>query len=163
MAEVIINKQATINAEGTHNTKGNKSVVCLTTREVFVSGLDASLKCNVSRSEISRCCRGQKTTAKGMRFCFLSDIATHLDEIFEADRVLAEKAAAYDEITARERAAKEVEEKYKADLAAAEEQYTHADTLYDKLATKLIEAQRKREEAYATLTLLREAGAQYAI
>lgn len=159
MTEVIINKQATINAEGTHNTKGNKSVVCLTTREVFVSGLDASLKCNVSRSEISRCCRGQKTTVKGMRFCFLNDITTHLNEILVIDPELIKKAAAYDAIVAE----REAEEKRKAELARAEHTYKMLDREYNKTASELVKIQNAKEEAYKAFMALKGQSVTYAI
>jgi hypothetical protein len=162
MTELIINKQSTINAEGTHN-KGNKGVFCITTRTAYVSGLDASLDTGVARSEISRCCRGKKHTARKLRFCFTKDIPYHLEEIFESDKELLAKAAAYDEITARERAAREAEEKYVADLVKAEQDLEHINTLYDKTAAKLVEYQTLREEAYNTLRLLKETGVQYAI
>lgn len=103
------------------------------------------------------------TMANGKKFCLLKDVAQHLDEIFELDRETIKKAAAYDEITARERAAREAEEKYAADLAKAEEEIERVNSLYDKTAAKLVEYQTKREEAYATLRLLQETGVQYAM
>lgn len=163
MTEVIINNKSTINAEGTHNTKGCKHVVCLTTRKVYTSGLDAAIKENVDKSSVSRCCHGKMIMANGKKFCLLKDVAQHLDEIFELDRETIEKAVAYDAIKAEERAAREAEEKYAADLAKAEEQCTFLDTLISKLSNELVETQRSCEEAYAHLQFLRETGVQYAI
>ena len=163
MTEVIINNKSTINAEGVHTSKGCKQVICLTDRKVFTSVLDAAAAYKADAGDVSKCCNGKKHTAKGKKFCFLKDISLHLDELFAEDRELAEKAAAYDEITARERAAREAEEKYAADLAKAEQEVERINALYDKLANKLIDAQTKREEAYNTLRLLQETGVQYAM
>jgi hypothetical protein len=163
MTEVIINKKSTINAEGTHNTNGCKKVFCITTRQTFTSVKDAAILCNVSESEVSRCCNGTRgrKTVKGLRFCFLKDIALHLEEIFDLDRETLEKAAAYDAIKAEERAAEEAKAKYEADLAEAEEQCSFFDALIDKLSSELAEAHHSCEEAYARRQFLRETGVQY--
>lgn len=165
MTEVIINNKSIVSAEGTHTTKGCKEVFCITDRRTFTSVLDAAAAYNAATSDISRCCNGKsrgRHTVKGKRFCFLKDIAQHLDEIFEEDRINAEKAKAYDEITARERAAKEAEEKRAAELAKAEQEVERSETRYNKLAERLIDAQTRREKAYEHLRLLRETNAQYA-
>lgn len=163
MTKVTINKETTVKAEGIHNTKGCKEVVCLTTHKFYTSVLDAAELEGVDKSSVSKCCHDKMTAANGKKFCLLKDIDAHIDDIFAELRELAEKAAAYDAIIAKERAAREAEEKRQAELAKAEATYTKIGAEYDKLAAKLIEIQRKRSSAYETLVTLREQNEAYAM
>ena len=51
MKKIIITNESTMNAEGKLNSRRCKPVFCITTGEVFTSGIDAG-KCNFFRLDI---------------------------------------------------------------------------------------------------------------
>jgi hypothetical protein len=83
------------------STNGNrKPVFCLTTGEVYASVRDAAKILGSAQSCMSRACSDSSYTCKGKRFCFVSDIVQHLDEMAENIR----KAKEYDKLIAQSEA-----------------------------------------------------------
>jgi hypothetical protein len=81
-------------------TNGNrKPVFCLTTGEVYASVRDAAKIIGSAQSCMSRACSDSSYTCKGKRFCFVSDIVQHLDEMAENIR----KAKEYDKLVAQKK------------------------------------------------------------
>jgi hypothetical protein len=158
---IIINEKAEITAIGAKHSKACKQVVCLDERRVFTSVFDAAKAYGTTPSCISQCCNGKNKTAKGHTFCFLKDIAMHLNEMFADYNIKAEKAAAYDALKAEENAAREAEEKYQHDLKVAEGRYSRCHEIYNKAEAKFISAKDRLKEAYNELLAVKERGAQF--
>ena len=160
---IIINEKAEITATGEKHSKACKQVVCLDERKVFTSVFDAAKAYNVGADCVSRCCNGKSKTAKGHTFCFLKDIAMHLNEMFADYSIKAEKAAAYDALKAEENAAREAEEQYKRDLEVAESKYTRRMAAFEKAREKLRIAEAKLIKADMELLAVKERGEQFAL
>ena len=129
---VNIQNKSEIKAEG-NRTNGNcKPVYCITTGEIFASATDAAEAIGVTQGAISWVLTGKANTCKKKRFCYVSKIAEHLDEIAEVNRSRTSKINAYDEIIEREeniRKAKERVATLKSKIAELE--MTMSDTAYD--------------------------------
>lgn len=118
---VYIQNASIVNAEGTRKNRNSKPVLCITTGEVYASATDAAEVLGVTPSAMSWVLTGRTNTCKGKRFCYISKVTEHLDEITECMRIREAKAAAYDEMTARKevlRKAKEKFEKHKSKVEA---------------------------------------------
>lgn len=112
MTKIHIQKEGFIKAHGVHTRKNNKPVMCITTGEVYASVLDAAKENGASFSAISLVCCGKSKTCKGKRFCFVTNVTEHLDEISECLRIREAKASAYDEICAKKEALNKAQAKY---------------------------------------------------
>ncbi len=112
MTKIHIQNESFIKAQGIHTSKNNKPVYCITTGEFYASVLDAAEKNGVSYAAMSWVCCGKSQKCKGKRFCFVSKITEHLEEIAECARIREAKATAYDEIYAKQEAVRKAKAKY---------------------------------------------------
>lgn len=107
----IINIQnaSNIKAIGTHINGNSKAVFCITTGEFFGSLSDAAH--HIKASVGTMCCamKHRKGVFKGMKWCYVSEINEHLDEIATDIRANIEKALAYDALMAQIEAIKREE------------------------------------------------------
>lgn len=97
---VIISKEAIVEAIGVHTQANSKKVFCISTGEIFVSVSDAAIANNVSQSFMSNVIKRAINggTCNGKRFCFVSDILVHIDEFAKNYR----DAVNYEEIQRKE-------------------------------------------------------------
>jgi hypothetical protein len=91
-----------ITVTGIHTSKNHKPVLCIDTGEVFASISDAAEANGVHVTAISCVVLGKTKTCKGKRFCLVTRLADHTDEIAEALRSNLAKATKYDAILAEE-------------------------------------------------------------
>lgn len=83
MKKIIMQNEATINAEGKYNSNHCKPVLCITTGKTFTSVMDAAEYAGISQSAMTMHLQGKTRTANGKRYCFLSRVTEHLGEITE--------------------------------------------------------------------------------
>jgi hypothetical protein len=98
----IINIQnaSTIKVIGTHINGNSKAVFCITTGELFGSLSDAAHSIKASLGTMCCAMKHRNGVFKGMKWCYVSEINEHLDEIATDIRVNIEKALAYDALMA---------------------------------------------------------------
>lgn len=145
MKTIIINNEATIKANGTHTHSRSKPVICIDTGEVFASATDAAERNGVHWTTMSSTCLGKTKTCNGKRYCYLADMAENLGALTERIQKLNEleaKAKAWDELKAKEEAARKAEEERLAAIRKAEEERIKAEQ----------ERKAKIEKAEARLT-----------
>lgn len=146
MIKIKIHNNSETNAQGT-STRGNrKSIYCITTGEVYASQTDAARILGVNHSSISWVVTGRMKTVNGLRFCYCSAITDHFDEIAEAARNAAQKAAAYDAIIAeqeRETRRREEEQKARDQLAMYQAKREKLRAELEKIAQLEIETEAK--------------------
>lgn len=136
MKNIIIQEKASVNAIGEHINGNSKQVLCINNGIIYASAKDAAKETNCSLSEVSRCCRNLREHTKGNKFCYVSNLASHLNEISESLRK-------YSVIAAEQEAG----EKRKKAIAKAKENYIKAQENYAK-------AQEKLEKAASELEVL---------
>ena len=108
---INIRKASNVKATGHHINGNSKPVFCITDGSVYASVTDAAEKVGVNSSVMSNAVSGRSKTCKGKRYCFISDVMSHLDEISTNIHTRNEKVAAYDAMIAKQNAAKEAEAK----------------------------------------------------
>lgn len=81
---VIVNKTEVVLHTKPVRTRNAKPVYCITTGEVFASGLDAAEATGVNAVNISNVCSGKQKTSNGKQFCFVKDMQAHILEISDA-------------------------------------------------------------------------------
>ena len=147
MTNIVLTEKATVSAEGKHRNGNTKPVMCITTGEVYTSVTDAAEKNNTTLNNMSVCIKRQRKLRNGKRFCFVSEVNEHLDEMTSNLKTMAtkyaeleEKAAAYDAWVAEQEAKRKAEEKKQARITE----------LCEKLAQKkakceFIEARLQKE------------------
>lgn len=128
MTTVNVQRASTIKAIGIRTNKNCRAVFCITTGEVYASVLDAAEANGIRQSAMSYLINNngvQRNTGK--KFCFISNIAEHLDEIAVNNRERQQKVMQYDAMTAKRAEMKKVSDEY--------EQYKKDfDSLRQKLA-----------------------------
>lgn len=107
---INIRKATNIKAVGHHINGNSKPVFCITDGSVYASVTDAAEKAGANPSTMSFAITNN-TNCKGKRYCFVSDVMTHLEEISTNIHIRNEKVAAYDAMIARQNAVKEAEAK----------------------------------------------------
>ena len=132
---INIQKCSNVTVVGHHNHKNCKPVYCITTGEMYASAIDAANANGVCVSPMSAALTGKTKTCNGKRFCYVSKMMEHLEEINEANRIRIAKVAAYD-----------ADEKRRNALAAAE-----ADV--QKWEAKVAELREELGRAEANLSL----------
>lgn len=157
MTTLVINEKATVKAEGELNTKACKPVVNLTDRKIYTSMLDAARIEHAQPSCICRACSGKGKLAVGKRWCYLSDIDMHLDDIFaESDALHKENADL-----------RETSDALAAEINRLRTEYSAEDIAKWKSAYDAQEAKRKakekRERLEAIQAQLREERAALAL
>lgn len=156
---ITITKKATVNAIGERTNGNTKPVLCLDTGMVYTSCIDAAKENNCAQSEVSMVCTGKRETVKGLRFCYLEDLAQHMDEISVA--LQKHSASLAEERHARMLA--EAEEKRQEAIATAREKVNRKQEKFDRLSDRMTrlyescnEASRELEKAKAELKALME-------
>lgn len=110
MKTINIRKASNIKAVGHHINGNSKPVFCITDGSVYASVTDAAEKAGVKPSTMSFAITNN-ASCKGGRYCFISDVMSHLEEISTNIHTRNEKVAAYDAMIAKQNAAKEAEAK----------------------------------------------------
>jgi hypothetical protein len=139
---INIQKCANVTVIGHRNHKNCKPVYCIDTGEIYASTIDAADANEVSKPSMSNALTGKTRTCNGKRFCFVSKMMEHLEEITEANRIRAEKVAAYDAEQAKRIKISDAQ-------ANVEKRKANADELRQKLADAdalVAEAERELNE-----------------
>ena len=93
--QLIINKEAKVNAQGKVNHKNAQPVFCMNTGIIYASVIDAAECTSSDAGDISRCCNGKVRHVKGSKYIFVKDIPSHLDElsntIAKCNNIIAER------------------------------------------------------------------------
>lgn len=151
---INIHDKSTIKATGKHYNGNCKPVFCITTGEVFASLTDVAESIGTSVNNVSCAVTGKIRTCKGKRFCLISNVTDHLDEIAETIRVREEKLAKYDAIIAEEarikaeqEAARRAEEERIRTKQRAQEKLEKCKAEYNKKLAALQEAERLLQES----------------
>ena len=97
-----IQNASIINVEGHRTHKNCKAVYCITTGEVYASVADAAEQNGVTTTAMSWAVSGKSKSCKGKRFCFVSNIVEHLDEIATNSRSREAKVVAYNEMVEKQ-------------------------------------------------------------
>ena len=100
-----------VTVNGHHSHKNCKPVYCITTGEIYASTIDAANAEGVTQSTMSGALVGRLKTCNGKRFCFVSKMMEHLEEINNANRSRVAKVAAYDADIERRNAISKAQEK----------------------------------------------------
>ena len=161
--EIIINNKATVNANGKLNSRNCKPVICLDTGEVYTSVTDAAEKNGTRLCNMSQVVCGKIKTTGGKRFCLLSELSEHLDEMSSNMQALyathaenAEKARQWDEYQAeRERIEKERRE-HAAKVTKLSDKLARRNRIVEQLEAELARAIERRDEVAAALRELNE-------
>lgn len=146
MKKITVQNEATMSAMGTHTHGACKPVICIDTGEVFTSALDAAEANGVTVHAISKNCLGLTKKCKGKRFCYLKNVAEHLEDLTTYIVLLAQKASKYDALTAHTREIKEAEQnlvKYQEKYAALSEELQKTANLISATKAKLEELKAK--------------------
>lgn len=101
---IKMHNQTQITANGSKNNGNCKPVYCITTGMVYASVADAAKDFGVHQSTISWVITGKQKTCKGHKFCLLSKVTEHFDEITKCVTKINEKAKSYDAIVEKETA-----------------------------------------------------------
>lgn len=96
--KVKLHNEATISARGKKRNTNAKPVFCIDTGMVYASSLDVAEQIGVSPSTVSWVLTGRQRTCKGKRYCFVSQITEHLDEIASTAQVREFEAVEYRKI-----------------------------------------------------------------
>lgn len=128
----MLHDKKEINVTGIHTNKNHKPVFCIDTGEVFASVSDAAEAYGVHITAISCAALGKTKTCQGKRFCFVSRLADHTDEIAEVVRAHMTNANKYNALMAEQeriRKIHETHEKRKAEYLKAYKAYEQAKEL----------------------------------
>ena len=99
---INIQKCANVTVIGHRTHKNCKPVYCIDTGEIYASALDAAKANGVTTAPMSNVLTGKYKTCNGKRFCYVSKITEHLEEIAEANRIREAKVTAYDMIAEKQ-------------------------------------------------------------
>ena len=111
MKQITITKTANANALG-HRSSGNcKPVMCITTGMIYASATDAAEQIGISQSVLSMAAAGKLKTCMGKRWCYVSNVMQHLDEISQNIQLREEKLLAYDTIINAQKRKDELEKR----------------------------------------------------
>ena len=133
---INIQKCSNVTVTGYHKSKNCKPVYCIDTGEIFASATDAAEANGVYASTMSATLTGVTKKCNGKRFCYVSKMMEHLEEITEANRIRAAKVAAYDADAERRNA-----------IAKAEEDLIMWDKKVAELRRQLADAESKLLDA----------------
>jgi hypothetical protein len=106
---ITIKNRAIINAEGTHSNGHCKEVFCKTTGKFYTSLSDAAHSVKGSVGTMSCAMKHRHGVYKGMKWCYVSDIEAHLDDIATDIRENLEKVMAYNALMAKKEEIKKEE------------------------------------------------------
>lgn len=163
---INIQNEANINAKGAHTSKNAKPVVCLDNGKVFTSMLDAADYAGVTNSTMVVHLQGKTRTCAGKHFCYLSRVNESLDAIvtrlretsameddakkwreYQAEQEAIRKAEEERLEAIRKAEEKRLEEERKArekrekEIAKADAKVERCQTIRDRIAAQLAEAE----------------------
>lgn len=124
MKKLTMSKAIEIEAEGKLSGGNCKMVYCITAHKFFTSMTDAARWLGVSIQDLCHHLKGKTKTIRGHRFCYVSEIMAHMNEIAaqgKCDTEEKEKAAKWDALMAEQEAARKAEEKRIEEERKAEE------------------------------------------
>ena len=130
---INIQKCSNVTVVGHHNHKNCKAVYCIDTGEVYASVLDAANANGIGQSPMSSALTGKTKTCCGKRFCFVSKMMEHLEEITEANRIRAAKVAEYDALIAKENKKQEIKKRIQERKLRLEEIETQVEKEFELL------------------------------
>lgn len=78
---ITLHEKKEINVEGIYTSKSCKPVFNMSTGKIYASGLATCDAIGAYPADLSRHLHGMTKTIKGMRFCFVSEVSDHVDEI----------------------------------------------------------------------------------
>lgn len=149
---ITIKNRAIINAEGTHSNGHCKEVFCKTTGKFYTSLSDAAHSVKGSVGTMSCAMKHRHGVYKGMKWCYVSDIEAHLDDIATDIRANLEKTIAYDALMAR----KEEIRNEEAILAKHDEAITSLRQQIDALNNLLLHEIELATETKERISTLKE-------
>ena len=162
---INIQHEANIKAEGIHNQKNNKPVICIETGEVFVSLIDAAEKIGCHKNSMSMHLTGRLRTIKGKHFCYLNRVNESLDAIVTRLRetaVVEEDAKKWQAYQAEQEKIRIAKEKYDAAVAKADAKVERCKAIRDRIAAQLAEAEKNLMEAEIEREALDDEGKEVA-
>jgi DNA repair exonuclease SbcCD ATPase subunit len=146
---IKVQDKSEMRATGHHTNKNAKPVFCISTGEVFASVFDAAESVSSSHSNMSWALTQRMKTCKGKRWCFVSEIPEHLEEIANNMRARESKIKAYDAIIAEQEAIKKANEelaKRKADVEKRKANVEKLRAQLEKETASMHEAEEKLNE-----------------
>ena len=155
MKKVIISNHSEVTAKGKLNNRKCKPVICIDTGVVYTSVTDAAMAHGTTSAAISGSYTGKSKTAKGKRFCLVSNMAEHYEEIAECmrkmypDYIAAEakrREEALEEERQRQEAKRLEKERKEKEKALAELKKYEAEIAAMKAKMKALE--EKRDNVY---------------
>lgn len=149
---ITIKNRAIINAEGTHSNGHCKEVFCKTTGKFYTSLSDAAHSVNGSVGTMSCAMKHKNGVYKGKKWCYVSDIEAHLDDIATDIRANIEKVLAYDALMTK----KEEIKREEAILAEHEAKMEDICRKINELQNELLHEDRVVSEAKERINALKE-------
>lgn len=149
MKNIIINNESTIKADGIHTNGNCKPVICIDTGEVFTSAMDAAEKIGVHFATMSATCLGKVKTCKGKHYCYLANVSENLDALTARIKYLNEleaKAKAWDDLKAKEEAARKAEQERKEKIEKTEAKLARHKAIIERLKAELARAEERATE-----------------
>ena len=149
MKNIIINNESTIKADGIHTNGNCKPVICIDTGEVFTSAMDAAEKIGVHFATMSATCLGKVKTCKGKHYCYLANVSENLDALTARIKYLNEleaKAKAWDDLKAKEEAARKAEQERKEKIEKTEAKLARHKAIIERLKAELAIAEERATE-----------------
>ena len=149
MKNIIINNESTIKADGIHTNGNCKPVICIYTGEVFTSAMDAAEKIGVHFATMSATCLGKVKTCKGKHYCYLANVSENLDALTARIKYLNEleaKAKAWDDLKAKEEAARKAEQERKEKIEKTEAKLARHKAIIERLKAELARAEERATE-----------------
>lgn len=140
--KIRIHNEATVNATGRRATRNSKAVVRISPFKIYASEADAAVDLSVHPSMVSLVITGKAKTCKGYRFCLLSDLMSHLDEVTEGIQSLEASAQKWDELTAKQEAERKAREDMQNKLEASKARHMMLVAHAEKYSKSLEKAQR---------------------
>lgn len=184
---INIQHEANIKAEGQFSSKRCKPVICLDNGKVFTSMLDAAAYAGVSNPTMVAHLHGKTRTCQGKHYCYLSRVNESLDAIvtrlretsaieedakkwqaYQAEQEairIAEAKRLEEERKAEEKrleAIRIAKEKHDAAVAKANAKVERCQTIRDRIAAQLAEAERNLMNAQMEREALDDEGEEVA-
>lgn len=153
---INIQNEANIKAEGKLNGGHCKPIICIETGEVFTSVTDAAEKLGVFPGNLSSHLTGKRRAIHGKHYCYLARVNESLDAIVTRLRetsAIEEDARKWQAYQAEQEAirmaeakraedARRAEELRRVEIAKADAKVERCQTIRDRIASQLAEAER---------------------
>ena len=157
--------EANIKAKGTHSGTVSKPVICIETGDVYVSLTDAAEAVGTTLTNMSAHLTGKSRHVKGKHYCYLSRVNESLDAIVTRLRETAaveDDAKKWREYQAEQEVIRKAEEKRQAEIAKADAKVERCQTIRDRIAAQLAEAERNLMAAQMEREALDDMGEEVA-